>query len=164
MILVPGQGNDYGDIYMQNQTRACIARGYHVLCIGPRGAQGIDKFTSILIRCPGRDSDIREVVDYVHSKYCSGDKTKNRQLFAMGYSIGANVLAKMIGIDKDKCKLTAAYCCQPPMKYWETIQNLKHNYYGILNLLIGCRLSVLYSPFKDYFYDFCLKKIKIDVY
>ena len=133
MILVPGQSNDSDDLYMQNQTKACIAQGYHVVCIGPRGMQGVQKFTSLILRCPGRDSDVRDVIDYIDQKYCSTPKTKSRQLFAMGFSIGGNKLAKMIGIDKEKCKLTAAYCCQAPMKYWETIKNLKNNFNGLLD-------------------------------
>lgn len=65
VFLIPGSGNDSDEIYMQNQVKLLIAKGFHTVCIGPRGQQGINKFTSYQIRCPGRDSDIREVVDYV---------------------------------------------------------------------------------------------------
>ena len=58
---------------------------------------------------PGRESDVREVVDYLHKKYCKG-KHSNRKLYGAGFSIGGNLLAKMVGIDGARCKLTAAYC------------------------------------------------------
>ena len=61
--------------------------------------------TSPLLVSPGRDGDIREVVDYVSTKYPQSD------LFAAGFSIGGNNLAKMCGIDGESCKLKAAYCC-----------------------------------------------------
>jgi len=44
----------------------------HTVSIGPRGAQGIMKLTSFRVVSPGRDSDVREVVDYVFEKYCKG--------------------------------------------------------------------------------------------
>lgn len=96
----------------------------HVVCIGPRGQQGMTKFTSPLIRCPGRDSDVREVVDHIHKVYCSG-VNKGRKLLAIGFSLGANKLARMMGKDGDACKLSAAVCCQPPMKYWECVDNVR---------------------------------------
>lgn len=78
MMLVPGQGNDSNDIYMQNQTRACAEAGFHVVCVGPRGMQGVEKFTSHLIRCPGRDSDIRDVLDSIYAKFSKGTGAKPR--------------------------------------------------------------------------------------
>ena len=59
---------------------------------------------SSLLVSPGRDGAVREVVDYVSTKFPSKD------IYASGFSIGANMLAKMIGIDGHNCKLKAAYC------------------------------------------------------
>lgn len=61
--------------------------------------------------------DIREIVDYVHSTYCQ----HGRQLFATGFSIGGNALAKMVGEDGDKCKLSGVYVSQAPLKFDQTV-------------------------------------------
>ena len=66
------------------------------------------KFTSHLFVTPGRDGDIREVVDSVHKQYC---KSNQRLLFGCGFSYGANCFAKMVGIDGQKCKLEAVFSC-----------------------------------------------------
>jgi predicted alpha/beta-fold hydrolase len=66
IIMAPGINNDSNEIYMINFVRTATAQGYHCVCIGARGQQGVGKFTSYLFVTPGRDGDIREVVDSVH--------------------------------------------------------------------------------------------------
>ena len=92
--------------------------------------------TSHAMQAPGRDLDIREVVTYIANKY------PNRKLYAAGFSYGANCLAKMIGIDGKDCKLSGAYCCQPPMVYHETIKNLNKKYW--MDFLLGMKLCKMY--------------------
>ena len=70
IIISPGINNDSNEIYMLNFVRKCTLRGYHAVCIGPRGSQGVGKFTSYKFVSPGRDGDVREIVDYVHQKFC----------------------------------------------------------------------------------------------
>jgi predicted alpha/beta-fold hydrolase len=88
---------------------------------------------------------VREVVDYVSAKYPDAD------LYATGFSVGGNQLAKMCGIDGESCKLKAAYCCQPPMKYWETSKNLELNWYGLMDYITGLKIYNLHINYIDYF-------------
>jgi predicted alpha/beta-fold hydrolase len=97
MIVNPGQANSTNDMYIKNYMKKFSSAGYHVICIGHRGYQNINKFTSHLVISPARDSDPRNVIDYVHEKFC---KDNSRKLFASGFSVGGCQLAKMIGIDK----------------------------------------------------------------
>lgn len=83
---------------------------------------------------PGRDGDVREVVDHISSE------NRNRKLFGVGFSIGANLLGKMVAIDGDDCKLIAAYCCQAPMIYTETSKNIKNAYFGLIDYHVGKRV------------------------
>jgi predicted alpha/beta-fold hydrolase len=122
----------------------------HVVCIGPRGQQGIGKFTSPMIRCAGRDSDVREVVDFIHHNYCSGIN-EGRKLLAIGYSLGANKLARMMGKDGDACKIAAAYICQPPMRYGECMDNIKNSYGGLMDILQGIKMANIYRPHMEFF-------------
>lgn len=55
------------------------------------------------------------------------------------------MLAKMVGIDQENCKLTAAYCCQPPMKYPETVKNLKKKWGGFINFGAGVKIYNLHK-------------------
>jgi predicted alpha/beta-fold hydrolase len=65
--MAPGINNDSNEIYMLNFVRSATEQGYHCVCIGARGQQGVGKFTSHFFVSPGRDGDIREVVEYVHN-------------------------------------------------------------------------------------------------
>ena len=89
-------------------VKLLINEGFHAVCIGPRGQQGIGQQTSSLAVSPGRETDIREVVEFVHNKYC---KDNQRLIFGCGFSYGANNFAKMVGIDGEKCKLEAVFSC-----------------------------------------------------
>lgn len=148
---------------MQSMAREAIEHGCHVVCIGPRGQQGIGRLTSHLTVVPGRDSDVREVVDYVHGKFCQG-AAAGRKLFAAGYSIGGNMLAKMIGVDQASCKLTAAFCCHPPMKYWETVHNMKTGYFGLCDYGCGKKTVALNMPYADKLHEHMMKHHGFDVH
>ena len=56
----------------------------------------------------------------------------------------------MCGIDGESCKLKAAYCCQPPMKYWETSKNLATNWYGLMDYIVGLKIYNLHICYIDY--------------
>ena len=51
---------------------------------------------------------MRQVIEYIHDKY------PLRKLFGVGYSLGANYLAKYMGEESDKSLLDAAVCCACP--------------------------------------------------
>ena len=70
MILIPGFNNDSRELYIQTLLKQCAEDGYHTVCIGPRGLQFIGKLTSYHVQATGRDSDIREVIQYIEQKYC----------------------------------------------------------------------------------------------
>jgi len=53
------------------------------------------------------------VVDYIWDSYC---KDTGRFMMAVGCSMGANLLANLLGEDGESTKLTAAVCVQTPMK------------------------------------------------
>ena len=56
----------------------------------------------------GYTEDLRQTIKYIHDKY------PQRMLFAVGYSLGANYLAKYMGEESDKCLLSGAVACACP--------------------------------------------------
>ena len=81
------------------------------------------------------DSDLREVVDHIHSTYCK----HGRKLYALGFSIGGNALCKLAGLDGPNCKLDAIYVCQSPLIFAETSKNMRRYGCGIVDYLGGVR-------------------------
>lgn len=37
IVIIPGVNNDSNEIYMENFVNLCTSKGYHAVCIGPRG-------------------------------------------------------------------------------------------------------------------------------
>ena len=70
----------------------------------------------------------------------------------------------MVGIDGARCKLSAAYCGQPPMKYAETIKNLQIRYCGLLDLAVGMEIYKLQSPWMEIYHKHFLPKYGWDIH
>ena len=52
---------------------------------------------------------------YIYDKYCKGT---GRKSFAMGCSMGGNILTNLLGFEGKNCFLDAASCIAVPMKKW----------------------------------------------
>ena len=59
----------------------------------------------------GSINDLREPLEYIHTKYC-----KTSDLYLIGNSMGANIVANYVGEEGARCFLKAACCVQAPMK------------------------------------------------
>lgn len=91
----------------------------HALLTGPGG----DKWEACVVNARGCaqsristkqlfnarwTSDIRETVEYLHRVF------PNRPLFAIGFSLGANILTNYLGEQGEDCVLKAAIICSNP--------------------------------------------------
>ena len=89
--------------------------GYDVVVINYRGLAGIELATS-KVYCSYAYMDIVEPMEYVYNKYCLNPKKK---AYAIGCSMGANILANLLGHLGQNCILDAACVVQAPIKKWE---------------------------------------------
>jgi len=119
---------------MKSSIHNCLDRGFHTVSIGARGLQGVEQYTSIELDCFSKSSDIREVVEYVHWRFCDG---KNRQLFAIGFSISGFKLTRMLAEDGELTKLTAAFICNAPLISETLYQAFLTKWHGLLNKAMG---------------------------
>ena len=90
--------------------------------------------------------DIREVVDYVHRVFCA-DK---RKLFALGFSLGGNGLAKLAGQEQHHCKLEAIFCCSSPIKFEAATQNITSYGAGFIDYGGGLKSYAMFHKFEEY--------------
>lgn len=69
--------------------------------------------TSPVIYSAGSDNDIREPISYIYKNYCEGhfkDDNKSVNLFLIGSSLGANIMANYLGEEGKHCVIKAACC------------------------------------------------------
>ena len=62
---------------------------------------------------------------------------------AVGTSMGANILANLIGHTGDECFLDAAVACQAPIRKWECSEQIAHAMYGAYNTGMGKNLNAV---------------------
>ena len=59
------------------------------------------------------------------------------KLFAVGYSLGANVLGKYIGEEGEKCILKAACCINSPLDLLEFTKSIKNTNFGFFSRFLA---------------------------
>ncbi|KFK26628.1 hypothetical protein AALP_AA8G273400 [Arabis alpina] len=106
-IVVPGLTSDSTAAYIKHLAFRLAKEGWNVVVSNHRGLGGIS-LTSDCFYNAGWTVDLRKVIDHIHSQF------PEAPLFAVGTSIGANVLVKYLGEDGPNTPLIGATAvCSP---------------------------------------------------
>ncbi|XP_076886106.1 uncharacterized protein LOC143535851 [Bidens hawaiensis] len=115
IILVPGLTSHSDTPYVKHVAYKMAEYGWNVVISNHRGLAGVP-LTSDCIFTPGWTEDIREVVNHLHCTH------PEAPLFAIGTSIGANILVKYLGEDGVNVPIVgAASLCNP----WDLLMDDK---------------------------------------
>ncbi|KAJ8749323.1 hypothetical protein K2173_018806 [Erythroxylum novogranatense] len=107
VIVIPGLTSDSADAYVRHIAFKMARHGWNVVVSNHRGLGGIS-ITSDCFYNAGWTEDIRKVIGHIHCCY------PEAPLYAVGTSIGANILVKYLGEDGDGIPLIgAAAVCSP---------------------------------------------------
>ncbi|KAJ0025507.1 hypothetical protein Pint_07765 [Pistacia integerrima] len=107
VVVIPGLTSDSDSAYIKHLVFCTAKRGWNVVVTNHRGLGGVS-VTSDRFYNAGWTEDTREVVSYLHHEY------PKAPLFAVGTSIGANILVKYLGEDGEKTPLAGAVAiCSP---------------------------------------------------
>jgi len=110
---------------------AAEGRGYSVVIINYRGLGGID-LTTPKVYCSFAYMDIQEPMTYVYQKHLM-----NRKVYAVGTSMGANILANMMGFAGKDCFLDAACVIQAPIKKMGVFGNNQNEHVWCIQQSLG---------------------------
>ncbi|KAG6510543.1 hypothetical protein ZIOFF_028568 [Zingiber officinale] len=106
-VVVPGLTSDSFSPYLRHCSYSIAKHGWHAVVSNHRGLGGIS-ITSDCFYNAGWTQDVREVINYLHQEY------PRAPLFAVGTSIGANILVKYLGEEGQNTPLAgAASICSP---------------------------------------------------
>ncbi|KAG7944026.1 hypothetical protein I3843_15G076600 [Carya illinoinensis] len=107
IVVVPGLTSDSASAYIKHLAFNMAKHGWNVVVSNHRGLGGVS-ITSDCFYNAGWTEDIRLVINYLHKEY------PEAPLFAVGTSIGANVLVKYLGEDGENTPLAGAVAlCSP---------------------------------------------------
>ncbi|XP_034675555.1 embryogenesis-associated protein EMB8-like [Vitis riparia] len=107
VVVIPGLTSDSTSAYIKHFAFNMVKRGWNIVVSNHRGLGGIS-ITSDCFYNAGWTEDIREVIAHLHHEYPVAP------LFAVGTSIGANILVKYLGEDGENIPVAGAVAiCNP---------------------------------------------------
>lgn len=107
LILLPGLTGGSGDTYVRHMLVRARSKGWRVVVFNSRGC-GNSPVTTPQFYSASFLGDIDEVVKHVGSRYPSAN------LYAAGWSLGANILVRYLGQESHSCSLSGAVSlCNP---------------------------------------------------
>ncbi|KAG2627290.1 hypothetical protein PVAP13_3KG123701 [Panicum virgatum] len=107
LVVIPGLTSDSSAAYVKHLVFSMASKGWNVVVSNHRGLGGIS-ITSDCFYNAGWTEDMREVVNFLHQEY------PEAPLFAVGTSIGANIVVKYLGEEGESTPVAgAASICSP---------------------------------------------------
>lgn len=107
VVVIPGLMSDSASSYIKHIAFSTAKRGWNVVVSNHRGLGGVS-ITSDCFYNAGWTEDVRAVIDYLHREH------PKAPLFAVGTSIGANILVKYLGEDGENVPIAGgAAVCSP---------------------------------------------------
>jgi predicted alpha/beta-fold hydrolase len=110
---------------------------FDIVFVNYRGLGGAKLLTPKLF-CSNSWEDAAEAIEYISKNF------PERKLFAIGLSMGGNILANMLGYQESKTKISAAAIIMSPLKPVDSIKDLKENFFGLYNKALGNSFRKLY--------------------
>jgi len=108
MMILPGLSSHSRSGYIQNFVREASTNGWRCVVVNARGVGG-SPLTTPQVYCAAWTTDARDVAKYLRTQ-----QQHRNMLVGVGFSLGANVLALMMGQDGYTCVLDAgASVCNP---------------------------------------------------
>ncbi|XP_020539554.1 embryogenesis-associated protein EMB8 isoform X2 [Jatropha curcas] len=107
LILLPGLTGGSEDSYVRHMLVRAKGKGWRVVVFNSRGC-GNSPVTTPLFYSASFLGDMREVVALVTTRY------PNAKIYAVGWSLGANILVNYLGQESQTCPLAGAVSlCNP---------------------------------------------------
>jgi predicted alpha/beta-fold hydrolase len=108
VMLFHGLGGSYKSPYIMGLVQELDKNGFESVVVHFRSASGVMNKKAKAYHS-GQSEDAKEFIKYLSQKY------PNNKLFAIAYSLGANMLLKLLGESKENSHLSAAIAVSAPM-------------------------------------------------
>ncbi|KAL6633875.1 hypothetical protein ACP70R_026546 [Stipagrostis hirtigluma subsp. patula] len=107
LILLPGLTGGSDDTYVRHMLMRARSKGWRVVVFNSRGCAE-SPVTTPKFYSASFTGDLRQVIDHVVGRYPGSN------VYAVGWSLGANILVRYLGEETDKCPLSGAVSlCNP---------------------------------------------------
>jgi predicted alpha/beta-fold hydrolase len=135
-LLFHGLTGSYKSPYIQGTMHELEKNGFASVVVHYRSSSGIMNKKANSYHC-GKTDDALEYIKSLQVKY------PNNKLFAIGYSLGANILLKLLGELSDKSPITAAVSVSSPLDLDISAFQINHGFSKLYQYLLLKDLNTL---------------------
>jgi len=111
VVVLHGSVGSSRSRYIRQFLKTTTQQKWRCVVMHARGC-GVSELKTPKTFNAGLTSDIREVLEHVHERY-----SKTNEIYAVGFSMGANILAKYLGEDGPQAKVLGAVLLSNPWDF-----------------------------------------------
>jgi len=144
VILFHGLNGSFKSPYIQGVMKECARANFSAVVMHFRGCSGVENNTARAYHS-GDSSDARSWINYVSKKYT------NAKLFGVGYSLGGNMLLKLVGEDGDSTPLSGVVSVSAPLQLDDSAHRVQKGFSKFYQyILLNDLNKALKKKFKKY--------------
>lgn len=144
LICLHGLSGGSHEVYLRQVVAPVTAAGWECCVVNARGC-AMSKLTTPQMFNARATWDIRQTVKWLRKTF------PNRPLYAIGFSLGANILTNYCAEEGAACELKAAIACSNPWNLELSHKGLQRTWLGmeVYYKAMGGNLTRLYERHKD---------------
>ncbi|KAI3983326.1 hypothetical protein MKX01_013393 [Papaver californicum] len=146
LILLPGLTGGSGDTYVQHMLARARKLQWRVVVFNSRGCGGSPVVTPQFYSA-SFTGDTREVVKHVHTRY------PNSKLYAVGWSLGANILVRYLGEEAENCLLSGGVSLCNPFNLVIADEDFRKGFNNIYDKALARSLTKIFKKHALLFED-----------
>ncbi|KAF3434194.1 hypothetical protein FNV43_RR25297 [Rhamnella rubrinervis] len=146
LILLPGLTGGSGDSYVRHMLVRARSKGWRVVVFNSRGC-GDSPVTTPQFYSASFLGDMREVVAHVGARYPKAN------LYAVGWSLGANILVRYLGQESHSCPLSGAVSLCNPFNLVIADEDFHKGFNNIYDRALASSLCKIFKKYALLFED-----------
>ncbi|CDW77067.1 alpha beta hydrolase domain containing protein [Stylonychia lemnae] len=147
LVISTGLCGDHNAIYILGSIDQAIKQGYCPVVLSYRGSNNMP-LTSPNMYCITTGNEFKEPLEYLYNKHCVNErKQKNRQIFFLGLSFSAYMLAFYLGQESDKITvpLDGAAAAGASHRGYISTDNMENYLFGVMDKYLKKKLFGLFN-------------------
>ncbi|KAI3713472.1 hypothetical protein L1987_72050 [Smallanthus sonchifolius] len=138
LILLPGLTGGSGDSYVRHMLLRARKKGWRVVVFNSRGC-GHGPVTTPQFYSASFMGDVSEVVEHVSSRY------PDANLYAAGWSLGANILVRYLAQESSGCRLSGAVSLCNPFNLVVADEDFRKGFNKVYDKSLSSSLSRIFK-------------------
>lgn len=138
LILLPGLTGGSDDTYVRHMLIRARNKGWRVVVFNSRGCANSPVTTPQFYSASFTD-DLRHVVDHVSTRYPKSN------IYAVGWSLGANILVRFLGQESHNCRLSGAVSLCNPFNLVIADEDFRKGFNNIYNKALARALRNIFK-------------------